>query len=205
LLKTPTPAAVDKAVALFGAHASFPGNDSDPAHPDVLAAKYAERRDAKETNKPGPYLKFKDAATRAQAALKAGDACKTESEAAIRDLRLAWETALMGTFIYYLAAGGPELDAADTTKWSGALKDYGEAAGIPDGLRFVPAADRRMQDATITEILGLLKAPTKSTATSYEFALGNGIASVEFGKAVSKVITAYGLTASDVETFKVNH
>lgn len=199
------PADIDRLVALFGAHPRFPGDDKDATNPDVLSATYSERRDKKDASNPGPYLKFKAAAIKAQLASRQGAVCKPELAEALTELKKSWERSLAGTLVYYLNDAGPKLDAADTAVWPAALHSYGEVIAFIDGFRFTPAADRIVQDAQIAEMLTLLKAPTKATAQCYAFATGQGIASTEFTKVLSKLVTTYGFSANEVETFKTNY
>jgi hypothetical protein len=196
---------VDRLLALFGAHPRFPGDDKDATNPDVLSAIYAERRDKKDANAPGPYLKFRNAAVRAQFAATKGAACQSEQRKAVAEMLRNWELALAGTLVFYMNDAGPKLDGADATKWPAALHGYGEVIAFVDGMRFAPSGNRVMQDAQIGEFLTLLRAPTKATAEAYIFATGQGIASIEFGKSISKLVTVYGFNGSDIETFKTNY
>jgi hypothetical protein len=190
-----TPAIVDRLIALFVAHPSFP---------DGLAATYAERRDRKNPAEPGPYLLFKSAAIRAQFAAGLGDACTAESKQAVKDMFKAWEASLFATNIFYLSDAGPKLDAADNTKWAAALHSYGEVLAFSDGFRFVPARDRVITDAQIDGILTILRTAPGTAPRAYSFALGTGDATSTFTQAISRHVSIYAFTAANIETFKTN-
>jgi type II secretory pathway pseudopilin PulG len=204
MAKTVTEADIDRLVALFGAHPSFPGSDSDPTNPDKLAATYAERRDRKDAAKPGIYLRFKDAATRAQVAVRRGASCASALQSALGDMRQAWEQSIFATNIFYLNDAGTKLDAADTSKWSAALHAYGEVLAFTEGFRHVPQAYRKVTDAQIDSMLTTLRMPPGGTPKAYTFALGTGDSAATFTRVISATVTVYGFTADDVETFKTN-
>lgn len=214
-------AAIDRLVAAFGAHPTFPGNseEKDPAkvpHPDRLMAQYAERRSPKhpddsskplDPSKPGPYFRMKAALITAQAAIAAGPDCDGERDTAIASFLLDWEKSSFATVIYYLntAAGKLTLEAPTEADIDSGLHGYGEAIGFVHGMRTVAAPGRVITDAQIDALLETLGAPVGKPATAYKLVTDAASTVPKLQQAIDDIVAIYGFTAEEVETFKINY
>ncbi len=197
---------VDKVIAIFGAHPSFPGDDKDPNHPDVFSAQYAERRDAKDPANPGHYLRFKAAAIRAQAAAAKGDACKAEFTAGLKAMMTEWELSHFATVVFYLNDAAKKLSTEPATNETlgGGLHGYGEAVAFLHGFKGLPADVRKITDAQIDELLALLNA-TPGSETSYKLLSETGTEAPKLLQALQKVADIYGFSAQQIEGYKTNY
>jgi hypothetical protein len=129
-----TDATVDRMIALFGSHPSFPAHEAMPANPDTWTATYVKRR-TKQDDTAGIYFKIKNTVIEAQAAAAAGASCDTTLKAALKTLRESWERVLFATVIYYANDARAKLtkDNATEADVSGGLHGMGEAIGFVHG------------------------------------------------------------------------
>jgi hypothetical protein len=202
-----SPATVDRILALFGTSPAFPMNDKAAENPDAFSAKYAKRRTDPAASKPGIYLVIKRAFIDARAASTRGAACLEQRDAALAAIRTEWERALAGTVVYYLskAAGGLETPNATPEQRAAALHEYNEAVGFLKGLRTVAPGARKMTDAQLDELLATLLAPMGAAPESHRLLL-DGVANVpRLTQAVRQIQTAWGFTADEIASFKVNY
>ena len=201
-----TDADVDRIVAIFGAHPSFPGDDKAAANPDMYSALYAERRDPKDAANPGHYLTFKAAAVAAQAAGKAGAACQSELAVSVTAMLKEWELSHVATVVFYLNDASKKLTAEPATEAtaSDGLHAYGEAVGFLHGLRELPAAGRTITDAQIDEVLTLVGA-APGAETSYALVTDAAAEVPKLGQAMQKVVAIYGFSPAQVELYKTNY
>lgn len=206
LLRTKTPANVQRAIVLFGAPSSFPNSDK-VANPDRFSAAYAARRDKNDGQ--GFYTKIKRNFLELQAASIAGTAYDAEYQTALTSLKANWERALMATVINYcysattaLSVASPGMDAS-----ARALHAIGEAIGFTLGMKAIPAADRIITDAQIDSTLSLLNAPFNGNASVYKFATN---AFQELPKlddnqgAIALLKSIYGFSNADLTDFRQN-
>ncbi|MCS6900195.1 MAG: hypothetical protein NZX77_10560 [Polyangiaceae bacterium] len=197
---------VDRLIAIFGAHPSFPGDDKDPNHPDVFSASYAERRDAKDPTNPGHYFRFKAAAIKAQAAAAKGDACKAEFTGALRQMMTEWEQSHFATVVYYLNDAAKKLTTEPATNdtLAGGLHSYGEAVGFLHGFKGLPAEVRTITDTQIDELLALLNA-TPGDVKSYKLVSEAATEAPKLLQVLQKTAGIYGFTAQQIEGYKTNY
>ena len=202
-----TEATVDRLIASFGSHASFPADTAAAQNPDEFAAAYAKRRDKRDPQNPGVYLGFKTAAIQAHAAIQAGDACAAQRDEALRSLRTSWERALLATSIYYFNDAGKKLGAATPTAvdMAAGLHSYGEAVGFIHGFRSLPADSRIITDAQIDDLLTLVSAPPAGPVTSYRLPIDPAAELPKLALAITRIATIYGFTPQQVEDFKTNY
>jgi hypothetical protein len=202
-----SPATVDRLIAIFGAHPTFPKDDGAMAmNRDIWVASYAKRR----TNPAAPmssgiYYQIKANFIAAQAAAAGGASCTTELQAALKSLRDNWEKALFATVIYYANDTKTKLGQVMDMNFGPALHNIGEASSFVHGYRMLPAASRKITDAQIDEILLLFGAPATGAVTTYKFATDTTTQVPKLDEAIAKVKTIYGWSDADVEGFKTNY
>jgi hypothetical protein len=197
---------VDKVIAIFGAHPSFPGDDKAAMNPDVLSAQYAERRDPKDPANPGHYLKFKAAAIKAQAAAAKGDVCKAEFTGALKQMLTEWELSHVATVVYYMNDAAKKLSTEPATEETlgAGLHGYGEGVSFLHGFKELPADARKISDAQIDELLTLLNS-TPGSETSYKLLSETGTETPKLLQALQKVAEIYGFSAQQIEGYKTNY
>lgn len=208
LLSQPVSAAtLDRLIAIYGAHASFPADTAAMQNPDEFVAAYAKRRDKRDPQSPGPYLKIKQAMIRAQAALNQGSVCAGEVDAALQTFRTEWERATFQTVIYYLSDASKKLSAAtpSPTDQSAALHGFGEVVGFVHGWRQLPSGKRIITDAQIEELLKLLNSDPSTDSAAYKIITDSVAELPKLTLAIQKVATIYGLTPAQVEECKTNY
>lgn len=201
-----TPETVDKMLCIYGAHPNFP-NTNTPAKtptPDAVIAMYAARRDKNDGN--GLYSQIKNQFLKLQAATKAGDAYLDEQNAAVAELKILMEKAIMATVIHYGFAATTKLTktAPLATDISGGLHDLGENVGFIHGFKTVPQAHRKITDAQIDEILALLLAPAGADATMYKFVTEPVTQLPKIAQYQQKIKAIYGFTDTEMNDFKQN-
>lgn len=199
-----TAATVDRIVAVFGAHPSFPNSDKAASNPDKYAAAYCARRD--QNDGQGFYTRFKNAAITTQAAAKAGSDYSNELTAGLANMRDAWERALMATVINYTYAVVDGLSATtiDDKTRAGAIHAYGECVGFLHGWKAVPQSIRLVTNAQIDALLGLLQAPANGPVTSYVIWQQPVTNLQKVIDARMMVKSIYGFSDAEMESFKTN-
>jgi len=203
-----TPEVVDKMVCIFGANPSFPNTNtaSKTPSPDAFIATYAARRDKGDGK--GLYSQIKNQFLKLQAAAKAGDTYVDEQNAAIAELKILIEKAIMATVIHYNSAATTKLSntpsALTPALIAGGLHDLGENVGFVHGFKAVPQAHRRITDAQIDEFLGLLLAPRNAEATMYRFVTSSAIELQKIAQLQQKIKAIYGFTDAEMTDFGFN-
>ncbi|WP_291728581.1 DUF4856 domain-containing protein [Bernardetia sp.] len=195
---------IDKLVAIFGAHPSFPNSDNAEQNKDVFAAKYAARRDKNDGN--GLYTAIKNNLITAKAAIEAGADYNQDRDKALSDFRYNWEKSNMATIINYLLSASAKLsktDATDADK-SSALHAYSESVGFLHGWKGISASDKAITDAEIDQILELLNAPADETATSYTFVTDGFNQLPQLQTAIEKLQQIYKFTDQEMADFAYN-
>lgn len=197
-----TEATIDKLVALFGAHPSFPQADKDVPNPDVFVAQYAKRRDDK-TQPTGLYRQIKTALITAKAAVKAG--CEKDRDDALAAFLLGWEKVELATIIYYLndSAAKFSKDPPVVADQASGLHGMGEAAAFVHGFRTIPT--KKITDAEIDDLLTTIRSSHDGDASSYKFVTSFGTEATKLTSAITKIKTIYGFTDSEVAAFKINY
>jgi hypothetical protein len=201
-----TPATADQAAAVMGFSPLFPNTTTATKTPrvDRLIATYAARRDKNDGN--GLYSLIKNDFTKLQAALKAGDAYKTEQQEAINGIKLNVEKVNAATVINYCYAVIATMSKTTTTdaEKGASLHAYGEAVGFMHGWRTLPQQHKKITDAQIDEILVLLKAPATGTPESYKFITAPAAELPKLQEIITKLKGIYGFTDAQLEDFKSN-
>ncbi len=212
-----TEATIDKLVEIYGAKPGFGNNErnSDPNR-DRFTAQYAARR-SDSANANSIYAQIKRNLITAKAAVKAGSAFTQQRDQALADFKLNWEKALAATVINYCHStlSGLTAQNRDDGVVTGAMHAYGEAVGFLSGWKAVPASQRRITDAQIDELLGLLRAPYDQTASaqSYLFLSTNSATAQLFrldGRndpgtgVIERLAQIYGFSNAEVEDFRRN-
>ncbi|MBK7034363.1 MAG: hypothetical protein IPH49_14105 [Ignavibacteria bacterium] len=201
---TVTSATIDRIVAAFGAHPSFPNTDKAASNPDKYAAAYCARRD--QNDGLGFYSRFKNGALTAQAAAKAGSDYSNELAAGLANMRDAWERAIMATVINYTYAvvDGLSATSVDDKTRAGAIHAYGECVGFLHGWKAVPQLSRLVTNAQIDALLVLLQAPADGPWTSYAIWQQPVVNLPKVVDARMMLKSIYGFTDTEMESFKTN-
>ncbi len=197
---------VSQMLCIYGAHPNFPNTntkDKTPT-PDQFSALYAARRDKNDGQ--GFYTNIKKSFITAQAAAKAGDAYSAEYNEAIKSIQDNWEKSQMATVINYCLFATDKLKTTSPSvaDQASALHAYGEAVGFLHGWRTLPAAEKRMTDTQIDELLTLLKAPIGREAQSYLLLTKSFETLPELLKVTEKLQGIYGFSAAQMADFKNN-
>ncbi|NIK73163.1 hypothetical protein FHS56_000649 [Thermonema lapsum] len=199
-----TPADIDRLVAIFGAHPSFPNSSDESKHqyPDKYAARYAAKRDKNDGK--GFYTNIKNALLKAQAAVKAGKAYDAELRAALKEYLTNWEKSCAATIINYLYNAQNRLTATSPSDndLANALHAHAEAVGFLHGWRRLPQNARIITDSQVDEILNILKAPAESEASAYLFVTDTFNQVGKLTEAINKIKEIYGFSNTDLEDFK---
>jgi len=212
-----TEATIDRLVEIYGAKPGFGNNErnSDPNR-DRFSAQYAARR-SDTANANSLYAQIKRNLITAKAAVKAGSAFNQLRDQALADFKLNWEKALAATVINYCHStlDGLRAPNRDDGIVTGAMHAYGEAVGFLSGWKAVPPSQRRITDAQIDELLGLLRAPYDQTANaqSYLFLSQSSVTAQLFrldGRdvpdtgVIERLAQIYGFSNQEVEDFRRN-
>jgi hypothetical protein len=212
-----TEATIDRLVEIYGAKPGFGNNErnSDPNR-DRFSAQYAARR-SDTANANSLYAQIKRNLITAKAAVKAGSAFNQQRDKALADFKLNWEKVLAATVINYCHStlDGLRAPNRDDGIVTGAMHAYGEAVGFLSGWKAVPPSQRRITDAQIDELLGLLRAPYDQTANaqSYLFLSQSSVTAQLFrldGRdvpdtgVIERLAQIYGFSNQEVEDFRRN-
>jgi hypothetical protein len=202
-----TPATIDRLIAIFGAHPTFPKDDGAMAmNRDIWAASYAKRRtNPAAAMSAGIYYQIKGNLIAAQAAAAGGTACNTELQAALKAFRDNWEKVLFATVIYYANDTKTKLGQVMEMNFGPALHNIAEGSSFVHGYRMLPAASRKITDAQIDEILALFGAPATGPITVYKFATDTAAQVPKLDEVINKIKTIYGFSDAEVEAFKTNY
>jgi hypothetical protein len=200
---TVTVGTIDRLIAAFGAHPSFPNNHNAPQNKDVNAAGYAARRDSKDAANPGPYQRAKAAAIRAKATTEAGSPCNVERDAAIAAFLGEWERSNYATVVFYANDTITKLSAS-TPDYAALLHNYGEIFGFVAGFKTVLSTRRIITDAQIDGLLQRMLAPEGSAIQAYRLKTDPIQAATAMQQLMGDIKTIYGFTDAEIERFKTN-
>ncbi len=203
-------AAVDRLLAAYGAHPSFPGDSSaDTAEfPDRLAAQYAERRSAKnpadaglplDPANPGVYFRVKRDFIEMQAAVAGG--CDEERDAAAARVLTAWERDIIaGTVVYYLSSAVALFTSEESTaaEYADALHAVSEGTAFLHGFMESPDDFRTITDDELGDLLTLLEDP-------YVMVLSPADEATRLLGVIDGLAEVYGFTEAELEAFETNH
>lgn len=209
-------ASLDRLLAAYGAHPSFPGDSAAMTNPDKLVAQYAERRSPKDPadaskpldpQKPGPYFRIKAQFVRAQQAIQAGAACDAERDDAVTQILAGSERVLFSTVIFYLNDAALKLtkEGATEAELASGLHGYGESVSFMHGFRGLPADGRTITDAEIDELLGLVGAPHDGPVTSHLLVTDGATEVPKLLLAIQKIAEIYAWTAEDIDSFETSY
>lgn len=197
--------AVDRMLALYGAHPSFPNtnNVANTPYPDYAIALYAARRDKNDGK--GLYTRIKQNFITLRAAVQAGDKYKSEQQQALNELYLNLEKALMATVINYNYAAIDKFSKTNPTDvdLGNALHDISESVGFIHGLKGVAQEYRKITDSQIHDLLALLNAPYNGPATMYKF-YNSPTELAKLNTAIQTIKNIYGFTDDELNDFKRN-
>jgi hypothetical protein len=198
-----TEATVDRLVAAFGAHPTFPNNPNATANKDVNAAGYAARRDGKDPASPGPYQRAKRALLVAKAAIAAGDKCNADRDVALRAFFLAWEKSQYATVVYYFKDIEKKL-AASPVDGAAVLHAHSEGIGFIAGFRTIDPAYRKITDAQVDAMLAKSYAASGAPAEAYKVLTATD-ASSKLESVITDIKGVYGFTDAEMLGFEKNN
>lgn len=197
-------ATVDRMLAIFGAHPSFPNSYQASLHanPDRFSANYTARRDKNDGN--GFYTGIRDQFIKLQAAVTAGADYNAERDEAIAEIRLLWEKGNAATVINYLYSVISKLSATNPTDAdiASSLHAYSETVGFLHGLR--TQNNKLITDAQIDALLVLLNAAPGATPASYKFATDAVTELPKLTQVIDELQSIYGFSSQEMEDFKKN-
>ena len=201
-----TPVTVDRVIAIFGAHPTFPNtpSSSKTAFPDRFMANYAARRDKNDGN--GLYTQLKSEFIRLKAAVEAGSDFNEDRDNAIRKIKSLWEKVNAATIINYCHTTIRTLSETNPTDAAiaNALHAYAEGVGFIHGWRTIPSSDKIITDAEIDDILELFNAPYDGIPESYKFVTEPVTQLPRLTQIISKLQDIYQFSDQDIEDFKNN-
>lgn len=196
-----TVATIDRLLAVYGAHPSFPNNPNAPQNRDVNVAAFAARRDSKDASNPGPYQRIRGALIAARAAVAAGEGCAAERDAALGIFFREWERASFATVVHdlgdiiaRLSSGSPDYPAA--------LHAFGEAVGFVAGWKTAPGPRRIVTDAQLDSLLQRIFAADGAPIEAYKLRTSSVEAATRLQQAIGDIKGIYGFTDAEIEAFK---
>lgn len=201
-----TVASVDRMIAIYGAHQSFPNTNtsSKTSNPDEFIALYAARRDKNDGT--GIYTQIKKAFIKLKAAVEAGSDYNAERYAALADIKSGIEKAIMATVANYCYSATTKLSSTNppATTISGGLHDLGECVGFIHGFKAVPATNRIVSDSQIDEMLALLNSPAGADSEMYKFVTDGANQLSKISQLLGKIKSIYGFSTAEMEDFRQN-
>ncbi|MCU0673617.1 MAG: DUF4856 domain-containing protein [Myxococcota bacterium] len=203
-----SPEAIDRALALYGAHASFQHSDAaDNPLRDRFTAVYAKRRDDRTSDTAGLYRLIQGHFLAARGAAEVGEACNAVRDAAATNILREWERILFATVIYYANAARDQLGGLAPTdmQLSAALHGIGEAVGFVHGFRTLDNPERIITDAQIDELLTLLNSEPGEPVNVYRFVTDPGGELPKLQTVIDRIAEIYGFTDSQVTSFYTNY
>jgi hypothetical protein len=186
---------VHRAIAIIGAHYSFPNSYRVSNNPDAFIANYMSRRDKNDGN--GLYSSMKKSAIKLQAAIKGK--YSNEAAQAAAEFRLITEKAMMATVINYANTAYARFSATaptDTMLAQG-LHSLSEAIGFVNAMKTVQ--NKVITEVQIEELLGLLLMNKPSDFINNAFTNAPRLLQV-----IDKLKNIYGFSSLEIEDFKIN-
>lgn len=193
-----TEATLDRFVASFGASTSFADRTDDDAgvERDALSAALAADLDDPAATSTGFYRTIRSSLLIAKAAASHGEACRSELDGALATFFDAWERTLAAYSIHDLSVAST-FALATPPKGPAALRSFGSALGLVQGLRGTSTARRRITDEQIDDWLA-----TVGATTPFEVVTDGAARATAFTSAIQKIAGIYGFSQSEVESFK---
>jgi hypothetical protein len=203
-----SPEAVDRALALYGAHPTFQHDDGamNPQR-DRFAAQYAKRRDNRASDTPGLYRIMKGHFLAARGAAERGAECDAARDAAARAILQEWERILFATVIYYANDARNKIGGLSPTEMqlSSALHGIGEAVGFVHGFRRLDNPERIITDAQIDELLALLNSAPGAPSNVYRFVTDPAGELPKLQTLIDRIAAIYGFTGPQITSFYTNY
>lgn len=199
---------VDKIIEIYGSNPVF-SNSTKLATgfvPETNVALYAARRtDVNDAN--GLYFKIKNNILKLQKALQMGSQFATERDEAIAEIKINLEKALIGTVINYCKDGVSKLSTSTVSSinMAKALHSLSEAVGFLHGLKGISAADKKITDAQIDEILVLLGAKPNQNADFNRYATESVAKVADLITIQSKLKAIYEFSDAEMTNFGTNY
>lgn len=201
-------AQVDKIIEIYGSSPLFSNSIKKVegvSIPETNVALYAARRtDANDAN--GIYFKIKNNILKLQKAVEMGSNYNTERDEAISEIKINFEKALIATVINYCKDGVSKLSTStvSSVNMAKALHSLSEAVGFIHGLKGIAAADKKITDAQIDEILVLLEAKSGQNAAFYRYATESVTKVADLITVQNKLKAIYGFTDAEMTSFGTN-
>ncbi|MBX3191282.1 MAG: hypothetical protein KF819_30070 [Labilithrix sp.] len=194
-----TEATIDRLIAAFGAHPSFPGDPAALQNKDVNSAALAARR-SRDPALTGPYVKMKQAAIKAKASIAAGAKCAADRDAAIKTFLSEWERSSYATVIFDF--NDIIADKLSPGKFAEALHAYGEGIGLIAGFRTIPQDRRIVTDAQIDKMLSDALSPVTAASEAFKLQTASVQAAAGLQQVMSDIKTIYGFSDAEIASFK---
>jgi hypothetical protein len=191
---------IDRLIAAFGAHPSFPNSPSAGQNRDVNAAANAARRDSKLASDPGPYQRIRAAMITAKAAVEAGERCNADRDAALKTFLVQWERSNYATVIHDLQDIVAKLAAPDAA----VFRTFGEVVGLVAGFKTIPQERRIISDAQIDGLLQKLFVADGAPPEAYKLKTSSIEAASRLQQAITDIQQVYGFSSAELEGFKQN-
>lgn len=189
---------VDRLLALYGASTALANRTDVDAGSDGdrFVAELASKRDDKSQPDPGGlYRKMKTTLLRMKAAATKLPDCQTDLDIEIGNFRSYWEQATYASAIYSLNAAAKS--AVDPNQGALTLHSFGDALGLIQSFKSVPADKRKINDAQIDTVLTQIGA-----ATPYKLVTDPGTQVQGLNSAIANIALFEGFDAAAVESFK---
>lgn len=199
---------VDKIIEIYGSNPVFSNSTKigTGLFPETNVALYAARRtDLNDAN--GIYFKIKYNILKLQKALQMGANFNIEKEEAIAEIKLNIEKALIATTINYCKDGVSKLSGSTVSSinMAKALHSLSEAVGFIHGLKGIAAADKKITDAQIDEILVLLDAKPNQNAGFNRYATESVAKVSDLVSIQNKLKAIYGFSDNEMTNFGTNY
>lgn len=193
-----TEASVDALLAGVGATIELARRTDEDAGAaaDRRVAAYAAKRDDPAAP-TGPYRELRRALLTMKAAAAGGNACRAELDTAVSAFLTAWERTTYATAIFYLNVASIGANSADPSKDANALHALGEAIGLVQSFKGIPAERRKITDAQIDDVLVNVGA-----AEPFKLVIDRGERVASIARAINNVASFEAFSPAEVESFK---
>lgn len=190
-----TDVSVDKLLALFGAATSLSSRtDVDAgADGDRLVAELASKRDDK-SQPTGIYRRVRTALLTMKATVGNAD-CKADLDAATAAYLLGWEQATYASAVFSLNAAATNAVNPDSAALT--LHSFGDAVGLIQSFKGLPADKRLISDSQIDVIVAGLKVDSAFTLIT-----DPGTRTLDLTSAINNIAIYEKFDPAQIESFK---
>ncbi len=200
-------AAVDQAIALFGAHPNFVNSNNKTLHAtdfDRFSAGYVARRDKNDGT--GFYTTAKYNFIKTRAAIEAGADYSSEKATALQAIKMNWEKGVMATICNYAndAQSNLSLTSPTATTDAKALHSISEIAGFLSGWSYIAESDRIVTDAQLADCFGFVNYTTTGTPSIYLFQTDRVNQISKLTSLRTKLKQVYGFSDQDLIDFNTD-